>query len=106
MLLPNCRKHRERYRFVPVRVLIAQVAAITYLDKRHNTHFKLQICVSYFSFTEAASEDLMGGATAAFIEQLEMASLPQPPAPTVGQQSMLGLSQVEVVNGTQRVTWC
>lgn len=36
--------------------------------------------------------------------EIEGDSLPQPPAPTAEQQSMLGLSQTEVVNGSQPVT--
>lgn len=36
--------------------------------------------------------------------EMEGDSLPQPPAATAEQQSMLGLSEAEVVNGTQTVT--
>lgn len=36
--------------------------------------------------------------------EMEGDALPQPPAPTAEQQSMLGLSEAEVVNGTATVT--
>lgn len=53
-----------------------------------------------------SSEDPLGGATVAHEMQVEIEGdpLPQPPAPTAEQQSMLGLSQTEVVNGSQPVT--
>lgn len=53
-----------------------------------------------------SSEDPLGGATVAHEMQVEIEgdSLPQPPPPTAEQQSMLGLSQTEVVNGSQPVT--
>lgn len=52
------------------------------------------------------SEDPLGEAAVAHEVQVEMEgeSLPQPPAATAEQQSMLGLSEAEVVNGTQTVT--
>lgn len=36
--------------------------------------------------------------------EIEGDSLPQPPATAADQQSMLGLGQTEVVNGSQQVT--
>lgn len=36
--------------------------------------------------------------------EIEADSLPQPPATSTDQQSMLGLGQTEVVNGSQQVT--
>lgn len=53
-----------------------------------------------------SAEDPLGGAAVANEVQvtIEGDSLPQPPAPTAEQQSMLGLSEAEVVNGTATVT--
>lgn len=53
-----------------------------------------------------SAEDALGGAAVAHEVQVEIEgeSLPQPPAATAEQQSMLGLSEAEVVNGSQTVT--
>lgn len=53
-----------------------------------------------------SGEDPLGGAAVAHEVQVEIEgdTLPQPPTPTAEQQSMLGLSEAEVVNGTQTVT--
>lgn len=52
------------------------------------------------------AEDPLGGAAVAHDMQVEIEgdSLPQPPASSADQQSMLGLGQTEVVNGSQQVT--
>lgn len=47
------------------------------------------------------AEDPLGGAAVAHEVQVEME---EPPAPSVEPQGMLGLSEAEVVNGTQTVT--
>lgn len=51
------------------------------------------------------AEDPLGGAAVAHDMQVEIEgdSLPQPPASSADQQSMLGLGQAEVVNGSQQV---
>lgn len=53
-----------------------------------------------------STEDPLGGGTVAHDMQVEIEgdSLPQPPATSAEQQSMLGLGQTEVVNGSQQVT--
>lgn len=48
-----------------------------------------------------SAEDPLGGVAVAHEVQVE---IEEPPAPTAEQQSMLGLSEAEVVNGTQTVT--
>lgn len=53
-----------------------------------------------------STEDPLGGGTVAHDIQVEIEgdSLPQPSAASAEQQSMLGLGQTEVVNGSQQVT--
>lgn len=53
-----------------------------------------------------STEDPLGGGAVAHDMQVEIEgdSLPQPPAASAEQQSILGLSQTEVVNGSQQVT--
>lgn len=52
------------------------------------------------------TEDPLGAAAVAHDMQVEIEgdSLPQPPASSADQQSLLGLGQAEVVNGSQQVT--
>lgn len=52
------------------------------------------------------TEDPLGGAAVAHDMQVEIEgdSLPQAPASSAEQQSLLGLGQAEVVNGSQQVT--
>uniref|UniRef100_A0A3Q3VYE9 C2H2-type domain-containing protein n=1 Tax=Mola mola TaxID=94237 RepID=A0A3Q3VYE9_MOLML len=74
---PNCRKHMKTHRFGLFQQLQPQ-----------------------------STEDPLGGGTVAHDMQVEIEgdSLPQPPAASAEQQSMLGLGQTEVVNGSQQVT--
>lgn len=53
-----------------------------------------------------SADDPLGGGTVAHDMQVEIEgdSLQQPPASSADQQSMLGLGQSEVVNGSQQVT--
>lgn len=53
-----------------------------------------------------STDDPLGGGTVAHDMQVEIEgdSLQQPPASSADQQSMLGLGQSEVVNGSQQVT--
>lgn len=52
-----------------------------------------------------STEDLGDGTVAHDMQvTIETDSLPQPPDTTAEHQSMLGLVQTEVVNGTQQVT--
>lgn len=53
-----------------------------------------------------STEDPLGGGTVAHDIQVEIEgdSLPQQSATSAEQQSMLGLAQTEVVNGSQQVT--
>ncbi|KAF7669195.1 hypothetical protein LDENG_00228350 [Lucifuga dentata] len=74
---PNCRKHMKTHRYELAQQLQPQ-----------------------------STEDPLGGTTVAHDMQVEIEgnSLQQPPVTTAEQQSMLGLSQTQVVNGGQHVT--
>ncbi|KAJ4931112.1 hypothetical protein JOQ06_025411, partial [Pogonophryne albipinna] len=74
---PNCRKHMKTHRYELVQQLQPQ-----------------------------SSDDHLGGGTVDHEMQVEIEgdSLHQPPATSEEQQSMLGLDQTEVVNGSQEVT--
>ncbi|XP_019120471.1 zinc finger protein 236 isoform X1 [Larimichthys crocea] len=74
---PNCRKHMKTHRYELAQQLQPQ-----------------------------STEDHLGGGAVAHDIQVEIEgdSLQQPPATSAEQQSMLGLGQTEVVNGSQQVT--
>uniref|UniRef100_A0A671WLP4 Zinc finger protein 236 n=1 Tax=Sparus aurata TaxID=8175 RepID=A0A671WLP4_SPAAU len=74
---PNCRKHMKTHRYELAQQLQPQ-----------------------------STDDPLGGGTVAHDMQVEIEgdSLQQPPASSADQQSMLGLGQSEVVNGSQQVT--
>uniref|UniRef100_H2V6B4 Zinc finger protein 236 n=1 Tax=Takifugu rubripes TaxID=31033 RepID=H2V6B4_TAKRU len=74
---PNCRKHMKTHRYELAQQLQPQPA-----------------------------EDPLGAAAVAHDMQVEIEGdpLPQPPTSSADQQSMLGLGQTEVVNGSQQVT--
>ncbi|KAI9520910.1 hypothetical protein NQZ68_013316 [Dissostichus eleginoides] len=74
---PNCRKHMKTHRYELAQQLQPQ-----------------------------SSDDHLGGGTVDHEMQVEIEgdSLHQPPATSEEQQSMLGLDQTEVVNGSQEVT--
>ncbi|CAG12844.1 unnamed protein product, partial [Tetraodon nigroviridis] len=73
---PNCRKHMKTHRYELAQQLQPQ-----------------------------PTEDSLGAAAVAHDMQVEIEgdSLPQPPASSADQQSLLGLGQTEVVNGSQQV---
>ncbi|XP_037640983.1 zinc finger protein 236-like [Sebastes umbrosus] len=74
---PNCRKHMKTHRYELAQQLQPQ-----------------------------STDDPLGGGNVAHDMQVEIEgdSLQQPPATSAEQQSMLGLGQTEVVNGSQQVT--
>lgn len=80
-----------------------------------NHYFTFKILSSLFCQTRyelaqqlqpQSTEDHLGGGAVAHDIQVEIEgdSLQQPPATSAEQQSMLGLGQTEVVNGSQQVT--